>query len=95
LYDGAIGTAMSRSLVNLAPGAAAHVHPLDLDGIGVTEGTEVKLISAKATAVLPVVGNNNVPRGVVWAPFNQPGAGSIEDIIDATAANTDVRIERI
>lgn len=95
LYDGAIGTAMSRSLVNLAPGAAAHVHPLDLDGIGVTEGTEVKLISAKATAVLPVVGNNNVPRGVVWAPFNQPGTGSIEDIIDATAANTDVRIERI
>jgi hypothetical protein len=31
----------------------------------------------------------------VWAPFNQAGAGSIEDIIDAHAANTDVRIERI
>jgi NADH-quinone oxidoreductase subunit G len=45
--------------------------------------------------VLPVVANHNVPRGVVWAPFNQSGTGSIEDIIDAAAATTDVRIERI
>jgi len=86
---------MSHSLAKLAPGAAAHVNPLDLDGIGVVAGTEVKLISAKSTAVLPVAANHNVPRGVVWAPFNQSGAGSIESIIDATAATTDVRIERI
>ena len=95
LYDRAVSTAMSPSIAQLAPGAAAHVHPLDLDGIGVDAGTDVKLISAKATAVLPVVANHNVPRGVVWAPFNQSGTGSIEDIIDAAAATTDVRIERI
>ena len=95
LYDRAVSTAMSPSIAKLAPGAGAHVHPLDLDGIGVDAGTDVKLISAKATAVLPVVANHNVPRGVVWAPFNQSGAGSIEDIIDAAAATTDVRIERI
>jgi NADH-quinone oxidoreductase subunit G len=95
LYDRAVGTAMSRSLVNLAPAAAAHVHPLDLDAIGVVAGTDVKLISAKATVVMPLHPNAKVARGVVWAPFNQAGAGSIEDIIDATAATTDVRIERI
>ena len=50
---------------------------------------------ASIAAVMPVVPNHNVPRGVVWAPFNQSGAGSIEGIIDATAATTDVRIERI
>ncbi len=95
LYDRAVGTAMSPSIANLAPGAAAHVHPLDLAGIGVDAGTDVKLTSAKATAVMPVEPNHNVPRGVVWAPFNQSGAGSIEGIIDATATTTDVRIERI
>ncbi len=95
LYDRAVGTAMSHSLAKLAPGAGAYVHPLDLAGIGVTAGADVKLISAKATAVLPVMASPNVPRGVVWAPFNQSGAGSIEDIIDAAATTTDVRIERI
>ena len=95
LYDRAVSTAMSPSIAKLAPGTGAHVHPLDLDGIGVEAGTDVKLISAKAAAVLPVVANYNVPRGVVWSPFNQSGTGSIEDIIDAAAATTDVRIERI
>lgn len=94
LYDRAVGTQMSRSLVNLALGAAVHVHPLDLDTIGVAEGDDVKVISAKASSVLPITADNRIPRGVVWAPFNQ-GGGAIEDIIDATTTTTDVRIERI
>ena len=94
LYDRAVGTEMSRSLVNLAPGSAAHVNPLDLDALGVGEGDDVKLVSSKAATVLPITANDKVPRGVVWAPFNQRG-GSIEEIIDATAPVTDVRIERV
>jgi NADH-quinone oxidoreductase subunit G len=85
---------MSRSLANLAPGPALHVHPLDLDSLGVAEGDDVKVISAKAASVLPIAASARVPRGVVWSAFNQ-GAGTIEDIIDGTAATTDVRIERI
>ena len=94
LYDRAVGTAMSRSLAKLAPGASAHVHPLDLDALGVAAGDDVKLVSAKASTVLPIVADPAVPRGTVWAPFNQPG-GTVEEIIDATAAVTDVRIERV
>src|SRR6056297_937964 len=94
LYDRAIGTQMSRSLVNLAPGSALHVHPLDLDALGVAEGDDVKVVSAKAASVLPIAANTRVPRGVVWSPFNQ-GAGTIEDIVDAAAVTTDVRIERV
>ncbi|NND76049.1 MAG: NADH-quinone oxidoreductase subunit NuoG [Ilumatobacter sp.] len=96
LYDRAVGTAMSPSLAGLAPGSAAHVNPLDLAGIGVDDGTIVQLISAKATVSMPVVGNVRVPRGVVWAPFNQrtERGGHIEDIIDAGATAIDVRIER-
>jgi NADH-quinone oxidoreductase subunit G len=94
LYDRAVGTEMSRSLVNLAPGSAAHVNPLDLDALGVSEGEDVKLVSSKASTVLPITANDKVPRGVLWAPFNQRG-GSIEEIIDASAPVTDVRIERV
>ena len=94
LYDRAVGTQMSRSLVNLAPGSAVHVHPLDLDSLGVAEGDDVKVVSAKAASVLPITANARVPRGVAWAPFNQ-GGGTIEDIIDGAAATTDVRIERV
>jgi hypothetical protein len=39
-----------------------------------------------------------VPRGIVWAPFNQgrnDAGGRIEEIVDATTPVTDVRIERI
>ena len=43
---------------------------------------------------MPIVANAAVPRGTVWSPFNQPG-GTVEEIIDATAPVTDVRVERI
>lgn len=92
LYDRAIGTAMSHSLAKLAPGAAAHVHPLDLDQLGVAEGGDVKLIGPKASAVMPIVANPSIARGVVWAPFNQ-GGGNVEDIIDSTVSVVDVQIE--
>jgi len=35
-----------------------------------------------------------VQRGTIWAPFNQAGA-DITELVDAEAAVTDVRIERI
>ena len=94
LYDRAVGTQMSRSLVNLAPGSAIHVHPLDLDALGVGEGDDVKVVSAKAATVLPIRANSTVPRGVVWSPFNQ-AEGTIEDIVDGRLPTTDVRIERV
>ncbi len=94
LYDRAVGTQMSRSLVNLAPGSAIHVHPLDLDALGVGEGDDVKVVSAKAATVLPIRANSMVPRGVVWSPFNQ-AEGTIEDIVDGRTPTTDVRIERV
>jgi len=91
LYDRAVGTAMSHSIAKLAPGAGAHLHPLDVDALGVETGTDVQLIGAKATAVVPVVADASVPRGIVWVPFNQGGA--VEDLIDGDAAVTDVKIE--
>ena len=71
----------------------AHVHPLDLDRVGVADGTEVKIIGARGSVVLPLVADETVQRGTLWAPFNQDGP-DITDLVDAEASVTDVRIER-
>src|SRR5690606_25075407 len=41
LYDGAVGTQMAPALAPLAIGAGAHLHPLDLDKVGVSAGSDV------------------------------------------------------
>jgi NADH-quinone oxidoreductase subunit G len=94
LYDAATGTAMAPSLAPLAQPAAARVHPLDLDKIGVPEGTEVRLVGLRGSAVLPLRADDRVARGTVWSAFNAPG-GTVADVIDAGATVTDVRIERL
>jgi NADH-quinone oxidoreductase subunit G len=94
LYDRAVGTAMSPSIAKLAIGPGAHMHPLDLDRVGESDGAEVKLVSATGSVVLPLVADVTVQRGTVWAPFNQTGA-DITDIVDSRTDVTDVRIERL
>ena len=94
LYDRAVTTVQSPSLAPLAQPGAAHVHPLDLDGIGVSDGTEVRIVASKGTVVLPIEGDVTVPRGSLLVPFNTEGA-SIGDILDVTAAAIDVRVERL
>jgi NADH-quinone oxidoreductase subunit G len=94
LYDRAVGTANSPSLATLAIGTGAHLHPLDLDRVGVAEGTDVKLVGVRGSVVLPLVVDEAVQRGTIWAPFNQEGA-DITDLVDADASVTDVRIERL
>ena len=94
LYDNAVGTQMSPALAPLPIGAGAHVHPLDLDRVGVAAGTAVNIVSAEGSVVLPLVADPSVPRGVLWAPFNQPG-NDITAVLSGTAAVTDVRIERL
>ncbi|MEM1332661.1 MAG: NADH-quinone oxidoreductase subunit NuoG [Actinomycetota bacterium] len=96
LYDRAIGTAMSRGISNLAVTAAAHVHPLDADQLGATDGADVRLVAEHASVVLPLRLDARIERGNVWVPFNAAadhGGGCVESIIDARAAVTDVRIE--
>jgi len=95
LYDLAVGTAMSKSLAPLAPGTAVYVNPLDVTRIGSALGADVKVTSAKASVILPLAADESVQRGTAWVPFNQPGNVRIGDLIEATAAVTDVRIESL
>jgi predicted molibdopterin-dependent oxidoreductase YjgC len=94
LYSESVGTVQSPSLKPLAPGASLHVHPLDIERIGVAPGQQVTVTSARTSVVLPVVADDGVVRGTVWAPYDQPGA-DIRELIDVTAAVIDVRVERL
>ena len=94
LYDGGRNVEKSPSLASLAPGAALHLHPLDLDRLGAPEGAQVKVIGDRTSIVMKVVSDPSVQRNTAWAPFNQPGA-NIGELIDATRPVNDVRVETL
>ena len=92
LYDNAVGTAKSPSLAHLTMGSELHLHPLDVERVGSTDGSDVKVNSKRASMVFKVVADDSVVRGSAWVPFNQPGP-SIGELIDASDVVTDVRVE--
>ncbi|HSB87864.1 MAG TPA: NADH-quinone oxidoreductase subunit NuoG [Ilumatobacteraceae bacterium] len=92
LYDNALGTTKSPALAHLGPGAAVHLHPLDIERVGSAAGAEVKVTSKRASLVMKVVADATVVRGSAWVPFNQPGP-NIGELIDATQPVTDLRVE--
>jgi len=94
LYDNGAGVAHAASLAPLAPGARLHLHPLDLDRLGVGEGHPVKVISTRTTMALDVAPDSSLPRGIAWVAFNQPNA-SVSELIDVAAPITDVRVESL
>lgn len=94
LYDAGHNVEKSPSLVSLAPGAALHLHPLDLDRLGAHEGAQVKVIGDRTSVVMKVVSDPSVQRNTAWVPFNQPGT-NIGELIDASRPVNDVRVETL
>jgi NADH-quinone oxidoreductase subunit G len=97
LYDQGAVVAASPSLAHLAGVPRLHVHPLDLDRLGATTGTSLKVSSARTSVVLEAEADAGVPRGLAWLPFNQAdgdgrGAG---ELIDNTAGVIDLRVENL
>ena len=96
MYDQAVGTVKSPSLAVLAVNVAAFVNPADADKIGVSEGGEVRITGVRGSITLPLHINDDVPRGTLLVPYNHVSSGpstDIRELIDASAAVTDVRIE--
>jgi NADH-quinone oxidoreductase subunit G len=94
LYDQAAGTIMSPTLAALAPTAAIHLHPLDLERLGATSGASVKITSPTASVVMPVQADPAVHRGTAWSGWNLPDS-VIGELIDVTASVVDVRVESL
>ena len=94
LYDEAVGTATSPSLAHLPRGSVLHLHPLDIERVGTTAGTDVKVIGPRSTVIFNTVADESVLRGTAFVPFNNPGP-NVGELIDCFAAVNDVRIENL
>jgi anaerobic selenocysteine-containing dehydrogenase len=70
------------------------VHPYDLDRLGVSDGGQVKVTSPRTTLTVEAHASTTIPKGSVALTVNQPGPDPA-DLIDATRAVTDVRIETV
>lgn len=94
LYDAGHAVVESPSMASLAPGAAVHMHPLDLARLGATDGAHVKVASSRTSIVIPVRADERVLRGTVWAAWNQSGP-NIGELIDSSQLVTDVSVENL
>jgi NADH-quinone oxidoreductase subunit G len=94
LYDAGVTIAQSHSLAGFAPGARLHLHPLDVDRLGVPAGTLVKVSSPRTSLTAAVASSAAVPRGSAWMAFNQSDV-SIGALIDANEPVIDIRVETL
>ncbi|MFI5045804.1 MAG: NADH-quinone oxidoreductase subunit NuoG [Acidimicrobiia bacterium] len=93
LYDAGSTAAAAPAFAGLADGAALVVHPSDLARIGVdAEGDDVRVVSSRATVTLPVRTDTAVAPGTAFLAFAR-GSVAANDLVDATAPVTDVRVE--
>ncbi len=92
LYDGGITVAASASLSALPRERVLLVHPQDRDRIGVEDGAEVKVTTARGSLQLPVRADAAIEAGTAFLAFNLPGGG-VGDLVDLGAAVTDLRVE--
>jgi NADH-quinone oxidoreductase subunit G len=94
LYDLGTQVQAAPSLAGLAAGPSVAASAADLDRLGVADGDQVRLSSARGSLVVQVRLDPGVPAGVVAMALNQ-GDPDPTVLIDATAAVTEVRVETL
>jgi NADH-quinone oxidoreductase subunit G len=77
LYDDGVMMRHSPLLHPLAPGPVAHINPQDAPKLGAQNGHKVKLVTKQGEGEFIAVLDDRTPPGVVYVPFNQPGASSL------------------
>ena len=93
-WDAGVGVQHSPHLAGLTPPLTLRAHPAELDRLGHHNGARVRVVSARGSLVVPVEADNGVPRGSAALAFNLPGDGA-GDLIDATTAITNVRLDSV
>jgi NADH-quinone oxidoreductase subunit G len=77
LYDDGVMTRHTPLLRPLAPGPVAHLNPEDAKRAGAQDGHPVKVVTSQGEGEFSVVVDEGTPEGVVYVPFNQPGAAAL------------------
>jgi NADH-quinone oxidoreductase subunit G len=92
LYDGGITVAASGAFDALVAEPVLLIHPQDRDRIGVEDGDEVRVTSARGSITLAVRADIAIAAGTAYLPFNLPGVG-VGELVDIDATVTDLRVE--
>jgi predicted molibdopterin-dependent oxidoreductase YjgC len=77
LYDDGVMMRHTPRLHALAEGAKAHLNPEDARKAGAQDGHPVRVVTKHGEGEFEVVIDEGTPPGVVYVPFNQPGAASL------------------
>jgi NADH-quinone oxidoreductase subunit G len=93
LYDAGATMQQSRSLAGLGHAPELLVSAADMQRLGVTNGTIVKVTSERTTLTVPVRAVRGIAPGTAHLPA--AGADTASTLVDAAAAVTDVRVETI
>ncbi len=93
MYDDGVTLRHSPASAGLARSIQVRLNPVDFDKLGVERGTVVKVESGRGHLLAPVASDAGVPAGSAAIPFSVDGWAA-NSLIDASAAVTDVRVER-
>jgi predicted molibdopterin-dependent oxidoreductase YjgC len=74
LYDDGVMTRHTPMLQPLAHGPVAHLSPEDAKRAGAQDGHPIKVVTSHGEGEFAAVVDEGTPEGVVYVPFNQPGA---------------------
>jgi NADH-quinone oxidoreductase subunit G len=77
MYDDGVLMRRSPSLHPLAPGAVAHLNPVDARKLGAQAGNPVHVVTKQGEGEFSVVIDEGTPAGVVYVPFNQVGGAPL------------------
>jgi len=94
LYDAGITVAASSSLALLVGEPVLLINPQDRDRIGVEDGGQVKVTSARGSLTFGVRADAAIHPGTAYLPFNLPGEG-VGTLVDLTTPVTDLRVESL
>jgi anaerobic selenocysteine-containing dehydrogenase len=94
LWDAGVVVQHSSHLAGLGSPPRVRANPADLERLGHASGSRIKIVSPRGSLVLPVDADAAIPRGSAALGFNLTGE-SAGDLIDATAAVTNVRLDSV
>jgi formate dehydrogenase major subunit len=87
LYDDGVMMRQSPMLHHLAPGPVAYLSLEDAKRAGAQDGHTVKVVTSHGEGEFSAIVDVGTPEGVVYVPFNQPGAASLgtDPVVRVTA----------
>jgi formylmethanofuran dehydrogenase subunit D len=94
LYDQGAAVSASPSLANLSKPVVMRANQRDLDRLGVTTGSQVRVSGKSASFIVTVQVDAGVPAGSAWLPLNV-AVDDARALIDSSGPVTDIRIENI